>query len=335
MKKKNILVLGGAGFIGGNLVAEISRDSEARITVADSFLRGRNDTFFKELIKKENIDFIEEDFTNPKSFELLRKDYDQFYMLASLVGVKNSVENPHEIIRINTSLILNSLNWLANSKIKKVLFSSTSENYSGTVESFNYKVPTPEEVPLTISDISNSRSAYAVTKILGESGFLNFSHIFNFECTIVRYHNVFGPRMGFQHVIPNLVKRFLIDEERPFKIYGGNHTRSFCYISDAINATLLAMNSNISNKQIYNIGNNEEITIDSLVKEIGNYFEYKDSYLDKKPFLGSVSRRCPDISKAQKDLSFHPVIHWKDGLIETLKWYENFYKEGGKENGFA
>ena len=335
MRKKNILVLGGAGFIGGNLVEEISKNSEARITVADSFLRGGNDPFFNELIKKENIDFIEEDFTKPESFDLLRNDYDQFYMLASLVGVKNSIENPHEILRINTSLIMNSLNWLANSKIKKVLFSSTSENYSGTVETFNYKVPTPEEVPLTISDISNPRSTYAVSKILGESGFLNFSNIFNFECTIVRYHNIFGPRMGFQHVIPNLVKRFLVDKERPFKIYGGNQTRSFCYISDAVDATLLAMNSNISNKQIYNIGNNEEITIDSLVKEIGTYFKYKDRYIDKKPFLGSVTRRCPDIAKVKKDLSFYPVVHWKDGLIETLKWYENFYKKGGKENGFA
>jgi nucleoside-diphosphate-sugar epimerase len=87
------------------------------------------------------------------------------------------------------------------------------EYYAGSVDAFGYKTPTPEEVPLCIEDIGHPRFTYAVTKMLGESGFLNYSRILGFEATIVRYHNVYGPRMGFKHVIPHLVVRFRKGEE--------------------------------------------------------------------------------------------------------------------------
>ena len=185
------------------------------------------------LVKKYNIKVIKGDFTIPNSYNLLDKEYDQLYMLASVVGVNNTLERPHEVIRINTALIFNTLEWTKKAKIKKILYTSTSECYAGTIEAFGYKIPTPEEIPLSIEDIGHSRFTYAVTKMLGESGFLNYSRKVGFECTVVRYHNAFGPRMGFKHVIPHLVQRFL-NNESPFKIYGHDQTRSFSYISDSV-----------------------------------------------------------------------------------------------------
>ena len=88
-------------------------------------------------------------------------------MLASIVGVDYINNMPHEIIRINTALIFNTLEWLKNVKCKKVLFTSTSECYAGAIEAFNYDIPTPENVPLTIKDITHPRFTYAVTKMLG------------------------------------------------------------------------------------------------------------------------------------------------------------------------
>ena len=152
-------------------------------------------------------------------------------MLASLVGVDKVNSIPHEVIRVNTLLIINSLEWLRNADCKKVLFSSTSENYAGTIERFGYNIPTPEDVPLTIDNIHHPRFTYAVTKMLGESGFLNYSRVFGFNCKIIRYHNIIGPKMGFGHVIPHLVERFT-NGESPFKIYGSNETRAFCHIDD-------------------------------------------------------------------------------------------------------
>ena len=182
--KKKILVFGGAGFIGFNLSKFLAENKNYAITIADNQFRGKKDKYLNDLLLKDNVNFIEGDFTNPNAFNLLKKSYDYVYMLASVVGVNNTLEIPHEIIRINSQLIINTLEWIRNSNIKKVLFTSTSENYAGTVDSFGYKIPTPEDVPLTISDISHPRFTYAVTKILGESGFLNYSKIFGFVIII-------------------------------------------------------------------------------------------------------------------------------------------------------
>jgi len=328
--KTKVLIIGGAGFIGFNLAKYLIKNRDYEITVTDNLSRGQMDDDFSELLLSKDIKFIEGDFTNPETFRFLDSKYDYVYMLASVVGVDNTLDKPHEIIRINTLLIINVLEWVKRSEIGKVLFTSTSENYAGTVDAFDYKVPTPEEVPLSIIDIAHPRYTYAVTKILGESGFLNYSRMLNFDCTIVRYHNVFGPRMGFKHVIPHLAERFLAKKENPFLIYGSSQTRSFCYISDAIEGTVLAMESKKANSNIYHIGTEEEITIETLVKLAGSYFNYKGKYKAAPTFPGSVQRRCPDISKARKDLGYEPVVKWQDGLIKTLEWYKNFYEQGGQ-----
>ena len=208
-------------------------------------------------------------------------------------------------------------------KCKKVLFTSSSECYAGTIESFNYKVPTPGELPFCIYDITNPRFTYAITKLLGESGFLQYSKTYGFDCTIVRYHNVYGPRMGFMHVIPQVVQRFL-NKENPFKIYGFNQTRAFNFIDDAVAATIAAMENTISNMEIFHIGDmNSEITIEELILYIGELVGY-GKYERHQAYLGTVSRRCPDTSKAERLLKYSPKMNWKDGIKITVEWYTKY-----------
>ena len=333
--KKSVLIIGGAGFVGLNLLKNLAEKNIYKLSLADDFSRGQMDSSLSLLVEKYNIKVIKGDFTIPSSYDLLDKEYDQVYMLASVVGVNNTLERPHEVIRINTALIYNTLEWTKNAKIKKILYTSTSECYAGTIEAFGYKVPTPEEIPLCIEDIAHPRFTYAVTKMLGESGFLNYSKKVGFECTVVRYHNAFGPRMGFKHVIPHLVQRFL-NNETPFKIYGHDQTRSFSYISDSVEGTVLAMESDKSDGQIYHIGSSEEISIEELIKETGRIMNFTGTYEYAPTYPGSVSRRCPDITKAKTQLGFEPKVDWKDGLKETVKWYVDFHKNGGEsfEKGF-
>lgn len=327
---KKVLMLGGAGFIGLNISKYLSDHTDYSITIADNFSRGKKDEYLLELMKNNKISLIEGDFTDSSAYDNLEQDYDYVYMLASVVGVNNTLEIPHEIIRINTALIYNTLEWLKKSSVKKVLFTSTSECYAGTIDAFGYKVPTPEDIPLTIQDIGHPRFTYAVTKMLGESGFLNYSRKCGFECTIVRYHNVFGPRMGFKHVIPHLAQRFL-SKETPFLIYGHDQTRSFCYITDAVEGTVLAMENTNSNGEIYHIGTMDEITIEELITEAGSYFNFEGVYENAPTYPGSVARRCPDITKARQQLGFEPKVDWKTGLKLTLDWYKSFF-ESGKES---
>ena len=255
---------------------------------------------------------------------LVIKKQSQLLKLEDDILIKNS----HEIIRINTKLILNTLEWLKNSSCKKVLFTSTSECYAGAIEAFDYKVPTNEEVPLTINDIKHPRFTYAVTKMLGESGFINYASKLGFECTIVRYHNVYGPRMGFKHVIPHLAERFLVNKENPFLMYGHNQTRSFCHINDAVEGTVLAIESEKSNGEIFHIGTEDEITIEQLIKAAGDFLNFDGSYQEAPTYPGSTKRRCPDITKAKKILGYSPRFKWQESLEETLEWYKDFFEKG-------
>jgi nucleoside-diphosphate-sugar epimerase len=326
---KKVLLLGGAGFIGFNIAKYLSENRDYQLTIADNFARGKEDALFAELVKKHNIKVIAGDYTIPQSFDLLDNQYDQVYMLASVVGVDNANSIPHEIIRINTALIYNTLEWIRRSKIGKALFTSTSECYAGTIDAFGYTVPTPEEVPLCIQDIGHPRFTYAVTKMLGESGFLNYARILGFETTIVRYHNVYGPRMGFKHVLPHLVVRFRKREE-PFKVYGHDQTRAFCFITDAVKGTVLAMEQPGTNGQIYHIGTQEEISIDELIHYTGRLMQFNGQYENAPTYPGSVSRRCPDITKARTQLGFEPEVGWKEGVKHTIEWYNKYLEDGNK-----
>lgn len=323
-----VLLIGGAGFIGQNIAAQLSSRPDTQITIADNLFRGKLDDVLQGLVDS-GVKLIVDDFTELSSFDKLESDYDQVYMLASVVGVKYTEEIPHELIRINTSLIMNTLDWMSKSTCKKILFTSTSENYAGTIESFGYQVPTPEDVPLCIQDIGHPRFTYAVTKMLGESAFLNYARVYPFEATIVRYHNVYGPRMGFKHVIPQVVQRF-VDGEQPFEVMGHDQTRSFNYIDDAVAGTMLAMDSAAANGEIFHIGDSKaEITIETLIRYIGELCGYEGEFNMGENHSGSVSRRCPDTQKAESLLGYQPVTEWQDGVKSTVEWYTDYLKNKG------
>lgn len=322
---KKILILGGAGFIGLNLAKVLTTDSSNNVTIVDNFFRGKMDSVLSELMTRKNIKVVEADLTSIVEYEKFSQSYDEVYLLASMVGVEYVEKIPHEIIRVNSAIILNTAEWMKKSGSKKVLFTSTSECYAGAIDQFNFDVPTAENVPLVISDVKSPRFTYAITKMLGESTFIHYGKSYGFEVTIVRYHNVYGPRMGFKHVIPQMVKRFL-DKQDPFLIYGAEQTRSFNYIDDAVSGTILAMNSNNTNQEIFHIGDSrEEITISELAHFIGEQLGYEGKFEAAQNHAGSVNRRCPNVEKAKNVLGYVPTVNWKTGVAETIKWYKSYY----------
>ncbi|MBU6191064.1 MAG: NAD-dependent epimerase/dehydratase family protein, partial [Betaproteobacteria bacterium] len=334
MSKKKVLILGGAGFVGMHLAKFIAQHREHELTIADHAF-GRNAAEYFTPQQLDRVRFVQGDFSQAAAFDQFDTDYDHFYMLASVVGVNPTLESPEEVLRINTLLILNSLEWLKRSRVKKALFSSTSEAYSGTTEVFDYPVPTDETVPLCIQDVSQPRFSYAITKIFGESAFLNYARKFDFDATVVRYHNAFGPDMGFKHVIPHLVERFL-KKENPFKIYGHDQTRAFSFIDDSVEGTVLAMESEQSNGGIFHLGSSVEISIETLVRAVGDILGFEGEYEMAPTYPGSVSRRCPDISKARRVLGYDPKVDWATGLRRTVDWYVAYFAthEKAASHGF-
>lgn len=321
--KDKVLILGGGGFIGINIAKALLEKGGYEVTLVDNFARG-NDRVdqLNPYLASEKCNIINSDLTFSKGFEVLDKDYDCVYMLAAMVGVDRVNAEPHEVIKVNSLLVVNCLEWLRETDCRKVVFTSTSETYAGTVEAFGWDIPTAETVPLTIENIGHPRFTYAVTKMLGESGFINYANQGFFDATVVRYHNVYGPMMGFRHVIPHLAERFM-KGETPFLIYGHDQTRAFNYIEDAVAGTILAAEKGRSG-EIYHIGDTDEISIETLTRFVGEIFDYGGPYEFSETFPGSVSRRCPDISKAAREIGYLPKTSWQSGVRKTIEWYQAY-----------
>ena len=251
-------------------------------------------------------------------------------MLAAIVGVNRTLKDPFEVIRTNTRLTCNVLGWIEENPIKKLLFSSSSENYAASTDLYDAEIPTSEDIPLCIGDITHPRWTYAITKMHGESAFIHSSQKLNYDYRIVRYQNIIGPEMGFGHAIPHIVERFVKKIEDPIKIYGHDQTRAFCYINDAVKGTVGAMESANFSNNIYHIGNDTEISIEELTKFIGSTLGYEGSYEKAMTYPGSVSRRCPDIVKAVSNFGYKPEVFWKEAVLKTVNWYKNFFESGLK-----
>jgi len=325
---KKVLVLGGGGFIGRNITEFLVKRGDCFVVSAD-INEGSN---WNELALNYPTVFksVLDDFSYAKAFKNLGSGFDEIYMLAAVVGVNRTLKNPAEVINTNTKLTLNVLDWITCNPVNKILFSSSSENYAATTDLYDSEIPTSEDIPLCIGDISHPRWTYAITKMHGESAFIHSSQKLNYEYRIVRYQNIIGPEMGFGHAIPHIVERFVNKIEDPIKIYGFDQTRAFCYIDDAVKGTVGAMESANQPNNIYHIGNDHEVSMEELTKFIGNVLGYEGDYEFAMTYPGSVSRRCPNIDKAVGNFGYNPKVNWKDAVIKTVEWYKSFFESGSK-----
>lgn len=324
---RKILITGGAGFIGYHLAERLSQ-GRSRIDLVDNLSKGGFDRDLTRLVKKPNVRFIKADLTDPGSYKLLRKSYDYIYHMAAIVGVRKVIERPDRVLYINIVSILNLLEWIRKSQrnLKRLLFASTSEAYAGTMRYCDAPVPTGEDIILSLEDIRMPRTTYALSKIVGESAcfsYLKGKALF----TIVRYHNVYGPRMGYSHVVPELMVKAKRNK-RYLEVFSVGHTRAFCYISDAVIATIGLAESKLSSNQIFNVGNSdEEITIKGLAQRISKFV---NPSLKIKPLgnqEGSPARRCPDIGKLKRAIRFKPEISLDEGIRLTWQWYNDADKK--------
>ncbi len=325
---KEVLVLGGGGFIGRNIVEFLVNRGDCNVTAADINESSNWREISKDKSRSDRFKAIVADFTDISAFDNLNQSFDEVYMLAAVVGVNRTIKFPQDVIRINTLLTLNTLDWISRHPIKRLLFSSSSENYAGTSDLFDIEIPTAEDVSLCIGDIKHPRWTYAMTKMHGESAFIHSAEAYNYEYTIIRYQNIIGPDMGFGHAIPHIVERFSKGEKSPFKIYGHDQTRAFCYINDAVMGTLGAMESDKAAGEIYHIGNQEEINMEILTTYIGELMNYTGEYETAMTYPGSVKRRCPNIDKAKSHFGYSPSFGWKKAVSLTTDWYRDFFTSG-------
>ena len=317
-----VLILGGAGFIGYHLAARLANDGYT-LTLVDDLSRGRRDQEMETLCARSSVTLVQADLTRPDALAALPRAWHHVYMLAAVVGVRNVETDPARVVRTNTLAIMHLLDWLGPES-GALFFASTSETYAGGVSAGTVPVPTPEEVALSVEDIRAPRFAYAASKILGEAAVIHTARARGLSAVIGRFHNVYGPRMGADHVIPELSLRAL-RRENPFRVYGADQRRAFCHVSDAVEALLRLTSTQTAWGQIVNIGNDtEETLIEDLARLVLREARFEPSLDRVAAPAGSVARRCPDIGRLRALTGFVPKVSLEVGVRDTIAWYRDW-----------
>ena len=308
------LITGAAGFLGSFLSKELL-SNEYDVVGIDNFFRGKEEYLPKhEKFTFNRMDLIKE---YDKFSELVKKERPDFiFHYAAINGTKYFYDIPYQVLDENVCMTQNVLKACKNSTVKKIIYASSSETYGEPL-----KVPTPETHPILLN-IHTDRDSYASSKAINDFYVKLFAKEHGLDFLILRIFNTYGPHMDtseYGQVIPEFINKMFNDKQ--FTIIGdGEHTRSFCYVSDHTRLAL-KLAENVSN-EIVNLGNEAEVTINDLAEMIHELEckEFKPKYLRPREY--DHKRRCPDISKLKELINDYPKITLKEGLNRTIKSYK-------------
>lgn len=316
-----VLITGGAGFIGCHLACHhLERGDE--VFIVDNLFRadGKTDRQFESLVRATGAHYMPHDLTQPVAPGQLPKAVDTVYHLAAINGTRFFYEIPYRVARTNLLATLNLLEVLRETSAGRLVYASTSEVYAGASAFGLLRIPSAEDAPVVFKQPTPVRFSYGTSKFMGEFLCLQFGRENNLPVSVVRYHNVYGPRMGREHVIPQFVDR-VRKRENPFNIYGGQQTRAFCYVEDACEATRLVAATPACAGEIVHIGNPQETRIADLARLVMEQMGFEAAIKEHGPRSDSVERRCPDVSKLERLTRFRARVGLKDGLARTIAWY--------------
>ena len=308
MKKKNILITGGTGFIGSNLAKSLLKNYNVKIY--DNFSR-RSLKNIKKIPKQ--IKIIKGDIRDKDKFFKALKKIDIVIHLAYINGTRFFYSKPVDILDIAIKGIVNVFDGCIKYNIKELYLASSSEVYQTPK-----KIPTNELESLKIPNVHNPRYSYGGGKILTELMGIHYGKKYFKKLIIFRPHNVYGKNMGQEHVIPEFINRFKKIKGKNFKIQGsGNEIRSFIFIEDFVKAFELIMKKG-KHLNIYNIGTSQKIKIRELAIKMSKIFKKKIIIKKGKLSKGGTKIRTPDITKIKR-LGFKPRYNLDSGMKKILK----------------
>jgi UDP-glucuronate 4-epimerase len=313
---KNILITGGAGFIGSHLVDHLLAEGAWAVTVVDDF----ND-FYAPEIKRNNVRAHEK---NP-DYHLIEADiraqstlaqvfnqtqFDAIVHLAARAGVRPSLKDPHLYTETNINGTLNLLEQARKYKIKQFVFGSSSSVYG-----INAKVPFSEEDP-----IRQPISPYAATKAAGELLCHTYSHLYDLRSVCLRFFTVYGARQR-----PDLaIHKFagLISQGKPIPVFGdGSTRRDYTYIDDIIAGVRAAIDFDQTNYEVINLGESRTVELKELILLLEQELGQK-AIIDSQPLQpGDVPQTFADITKARRLLGYNPQTQIEDGIRKFVEWF--------------
>jgi len=303
------IVTGGAGFIGSHL-ADFLIESDYEVVVVDNLSIGRLENI-SHLLEHSKFTFLQADITDFDAIEIVFKDADWVFHLAALADIVPSIENPNQYYQSNVNGTFNVLEACRKYHVKKIIYSASSSCYG-----------IPDEYPTKETAEIRPQYPYALTKNLGEQLVMHWSQLYSLPAVSLRFFNVYGTRARTSGTYGAVFGVFLAQKlaKRPFTVVGdGCQTRDFTYVSDIVNAIVVAAESNLSG-EIINIGSNNTYSINQLVKLLGGDV----IYIPKRP--GEPNCTWADISKAKQLLDWLPKVSFEDGveiLLSNIDYWDD------------
>ncbi len=316
-----ILITGGAGFIGSHLAEKLIKEGHT-VSVIDNLSTGKYSNII-HLVKNQNFSYIIDSILNRDVLRNMVKNCDQIYHMAAAVGVKYIIDNPLLSLQTNIGGTENILEF-ANKYKKKVLLASTSEIYGKS-----NTVPFKEEDDRLLGSTHITRWSYSASKAIDEFLALAYYREKKLPVVIVRCFNTVGPRQTGQYgmVIPKFVRNALLNH--PITIFGdGKQSRCFGDVADITDGMIKLMNTKKAEGQIFNIGNDKEITIEALAQKIKKmtgshskieFIKYEDAYEEG---FEDMRHRKPDLTKIGKYIDYKPKFNLDQILERIITYFE-------------
>ena len=313
---KNLLITGGAGFIGSHLVDRLLATDVERITVIDDF----ND-FYDPSIKRDNIrqhskdpryTLNEVDIRDRSTLEQTFKtnNFDCVVHLAARAGVRPSLSEPQLYTETNINGTLNLLELARRNNIKQFVFGSSSSVYG-----INAKVPFSEDDP-----IRQPISPYAATKGACELLCHTYSHLYGLRCVCLRFFTVYGPRQRPDLAIHKFAK--LITQHKPIPVFGdGSTRRDYTYVDDIIDGVMAAIDYDQTNYEVINLGESRTVELNELISLLEKELDTHAIIDRQPPQPGDVPQTYADISKARALLGYQPKTQIEEGLRRFVEWF--------------
>ncbi len=313
----SILVTGGSGFIGAALVKALVKDGHS-VRVLDDNSRGA----LRRLAEvADDIEFVAGDIRDPAAVTRAVHGMDEVHHLAFVNGTEFFYSAPELVLDVGVKGMVNVIDACRSEGVRSLILASSSEVYQTPP-----RIPTDEGVPLVVPDPGNPRYSYGGGKIISELMAINYGRKFFDRVLIFRPHNVYGPDMGWEHVIPQFSLRLKAAAAEhpsgriPFKLQSdGSQTRSFCHVDDLVRG-VLAMRASGEHLNIYHVGTTEEITVAELARRIAVHKGCEIDLIAGPAPEGGTERRCPDIAKLGR-LGYSPQVPLSVGLPSTVDWY--------------
>ncbi|HXD32095.1 MAG TPA: GDP-mannose 4,6-dehydratase [Pyrinomonadaceae bacterium] len=322
---KNILITGGAGFIGSHLVDQLLAEGNWQITVVDDF-----NNFYEPAIKRANIrahlhqgeyELQEADIRNLDALKnvFAGRRFDCIVHLAARAGVRPSLTQPLLYAETNINGTLNLLELARTHNVKQFVFGSSSSVYGA-----NAKVPFSEDDP-----IRNPISPYAATKAAGELLCHTYSHLYGLRCVCLRFFTVYGARQRPDLAIHKFAR--LISEGEPIPVFGdGTTRRDYTYIDDIIAGARAAIDYSESDFEVFNLGESRTVELRELISLLEKELD-QHAIIDRQPLQpGDVPQTYADISKARRLLAYDPQTQIEDGIAKFVSWFRETKSPGAQ-----